>query len=110
MSVSVPTAFNRGDVETMEGLREKYTFCDAAMATAIQCRVIGTNTISDKAGQRTTCNLATGLLCNNAWQRNGEICYDYEIRYTCNCGELSDFNNPMLQTCEFWGSRTSACI
>ncbi|XP_021374155.1 SCO-spondin-like [Mizuhopecten yessoensis] len=85
MSIAVPTAFNRGDVETMEGLREKYTFCDDSMITEIQCRVIGTNTMAGQAGQRATCNLAKGLVCNNAYQRNGEICYDYEVRYNCDC-------------------------
>ncbi|WAR09829.1 LOW QUALITY PROTEIN: HMCT-like protein [Mya arenaria] len=44
MSVSVPTPYNQGDVDSIRNLRSQYTFCDASQMTAIECRVVGTTT------------------------------------------------------------------
>jgi len=87
MSASIPSVRNEGDLETIAGLRQAYSFCDSAMMTAIQCRVVGINTLFTESGQQgVVCNLAQGLRCNNFDQRAGEICYDYEVRFDCDCG------------------------
>ncbi|XP_052092501.1 mucin-5AC-like [Mytilus californianus] len=86
MSASQPTPTNQGDIETISGLRKKYVFCDNYMMTAIQCRVVGTNTMSADSGQKVTCDLKEGLRCLKASQANGQYCNDYEVRFDCNCG------------------------
>lgn len=100
MSASQPSPTNQGDIETISGLRKKYVFCDNYMMTAIQCRVIGTNTMSADSGQKVTCDLKEGLRCLKSSQDNGQYCNDYEVRFDCNCGMylpiLSD-KNKMLK-------------
>ncbi|XP_052248669.1 mucin-5AC-like isoform X9 [Dreissena polymorpha] len=86
MSVSAPTPFNQGDIESISDLRAKYTFCDASQMTAIECRVVGTQTSSAAAGQRVFCDLRNGLKCYHSNQAAGEQCLNYEVRVTCNCG------------------------
>ncbi|WAR09836.1 SSPO-like protein [Mya arenaria] len=85
MSVSVPTPYNQGDVESIRNLRSQYTFCDASQMTAIECRVVGTTTSSAAAGQRVFCDLRNGLKCYHSDQNPGEQCHNYEVRVTCDC-------------------------
>ncbi|KAL4222951.1 Mucin-5B [Mactra antiquata] len=86
MSVSTPTAFNQGDVESFAILRRSYTFCDVSQISAIECRVVGTQTSSAASGQRVFCDARNGLKCYHSDQRNGEQCLNYEVRITCDCG------------------------
>ncbi|WAR09825.1 MFGM-like protein [Mya arenaria] len=85
MSVSVPTPYNQGDVDSIRNLRSQYTFCNASQMTAIECRVVGTTTSSAAAGQRVFCDLRNGLKCYHSDQNPGEQCHNYEVRVTCDC-------------------------
>ena len=85
MSVSTPTPYNQGDMETIPSLRQKYTFCDISQMTAMECRVVGTSVSAAASGQQVTCDLRNGLRCNHADQTGGP-CYNYEVRFTCDCG------------------------
>ena len=86
MSVSTPTPYNQGDMETIPLLRQQYSFCDISQMTAMECRVVGTAISAAASGQQVTCDLRNGLKCNHADQTNGIECYNYEVRFTCDCG------------------------
>ena len=86
MSVSTPTPFNQGDMETIPLLRRQYSFCDISQMTALECRVVGTSISAAASGQKVTCDLRNGLRCNHADQTGGSECYNYEVRFTCDCG------------------------
>ena len=50
MSASAPTLANSGDVETLMGLRQLYSFCPEENLESIQCRVVGEETFSMESG------------------------------------------------------------
>ncbi|KAK3611485.1 hypothetical protein CHS0354_039098 [Potamilus streckersoni] len=87
MSYATPTPYNQGDVETVDSLRKQYTFCDVSQMRSIECRVIGTTKSSAASGQKVTCDLREGLKCYHKDQNAGELCYDYEVRYDCDCSK-----------------------
>lgn len=87
MSVGTPTPFNQGDIESFPALRQQYTFCESSQMTAIECRVVGTQTSSAASKQRVFCDLRNGLKCYHSDQKNGERCLNYEVRITCDCGK-----------------------
>lgn len=87
MSVSTPTPYNQGDVESFSILRRQYTFCDQSQMTAIECRVVGTQVSSAASGQRVFCDLLNGLKCYHSDQEAGQQCLNYEVRVTCDCGK-----------------------
>lgn len=51
MSASTPTVANTGDVETVDGLRMVYSFCEKAAMESIECRVVGEATASQYSGR-----------------------------------------------------------
>lgn len=85
MSASVPTVANEGDVETISGLRMRYSFCQEEAMEAIECRAVGEATASQYSGQQTSCNLQNGFTCYHNRQTGGQMCFDYEVRFYCNC-------------------------
>lgn len=87
MSVGTPSPYNQGDIESFPALRQQYTFCDNSQMTAIECRVVGTQTSSAASKQRVFCDLRNGLKCYHSDQQNGEQCLNYEVRITCDCGK-----------------------
>ena len=87
MSVSTPTPYNQGDVESIEKLRQQYVFCGAGQMRAIECRIVGTTRPSAASGQAVFCDLMNGLKCYHSNQKNGELCLNYEVRITCDCGK-----------------------
>ncbi|KAK3611483.1 hypothetical protein CHS0354_039095 [Potamilus streckersoni] len=87
MSYATPTPYNQGDVETVDSLRKQYTFCDVSQMRSIECRVIGTTKSSAASGQKVTCDLREGLKCYHKDQNAGEFCYDYEVRFDCDCSK-----------------------
>ncbi|KAK6166495.1 hypothetical protein SNE40_023168 [Patella caerulea] len=89
MSISTPTPSNTGDIETIDGLRSAYRFCNISMMEAIRCRVIGRDTMYDRSGQKVTCDLKDGLKCLHQDQDGKQLCYDYEVSYLCFCGETT---------------------
>ncbi|XP_019625453.1 PREDICTED: mucin-5AC-like isoform X5 [Branchiostoma belcheri] len=72
-----------GDIDTIEILRTKYSFCENNMITAIDCRVISLHDSPEDAGQKVVCDAQIGLICVNSDQ---QACYDYEVRFFCECG------------------------
>ncbi|CAH1788460.1 unnamed protein product, partial [Owenia fusiformis] len=88
MSSFIPTPLNQGDLETYPNLRKAYQFCSFNEITAVQCRVIGTNTMADYSGQTVTCSMDNGLICYNKDQE-ANTCYDYEVRVYCECTEAT---------------------
>ncbi|XP_076461744.1 uncharacterized protein LOC143294198 [Babylonia areolata] len=88
MSASTPTTANEGDVETLEGLRKVYAFCQDKAMESIECRVVGEPTASMYSGQVTTCNLQHGFSCLHDQQANSETCMDYEVRFFCDCSKI----------------------
>ncbi|XP_019623677.1 PREDICTED: mucin-2-like isoform X2 [Branchiostoma belcheri] len=85
-SVSTPTALTGGDFETIDSIRQLYSFCPKTMLTAVECRTIGYNQAAHETGQVVTCDTQNGLICLNADQPMGKDCYNYEIRFFCECG------------------------
>lgn len=84
MSASVPTYSNIGDQETSTGLREKYIFCADSQIIDVRCRVIGQHEYGMYYGQKVTCDLNSGLVCNHRDQAK-VACLDYEVSYRCDC-------------------------
>ncbi|XP_078657634.1 uncharacterized protein LOC144903401 isoform X4 [Branchiostoma floridae x Branchiostoma belcheri] len=82
MSVGHP-GNGQGDIDTIEILRTKYSFCENNMITAIDCRVISLHESPEDAGQKVVCDAQIGLICVNSDQ---QACYDYEVRFFCECG------------------------
>lgn len=85
MSSSTPTESNRSDVETKDSLRRKYTFCSDSQQTSIQCRKVGSQETGRFTEQTVTCNLKDGLQCKGDEQSGDKKCFDYEVRFSCNC-------------------------
>ncbi|XP_078600776.1 uncharacterized protein LOC144875877 isoform X3 [Branchiostoma floridae x Branchiostoma japonicum] len=82
MSVGHP-GNGQGDIDTIEILRTKYSFCENNMITAIDCRVISLHQTPEDEGQKVICDSQIGLICDNTDQ---QACMDYEVRFFCECG------------------------
>ncbi|WAR14240.1 HMCT-like protein [Mya arenaria] len=68
-----------GDLETVASLKTKFGLCKNIVD--ISCRVAGTDTMADAAGQtEVLCDSVIGLRCYNRDQQGG-MCYDYEVNF-----------------------------
>ncbi|XP_041365590.1 SCO-spondin-like, partial [Gigantopelta aegis] len=85
MSANTPTPANRGDVENIDSLRKTYSFCAENQMDSIECRVVGPGPMADYAGQKIKCALPDGFRCLHLDQTGGDMCYDYEVRFSCDC-------------------------
>ena len=79
MNVDTPTT-GSGDVESLATLRSTFHLCDSPIN--IECRDVDTLEAVTQ-GSAVTCDLRTGLTCNNVDQ--GGKCADYEVRVYCPC-------------------------
>ncbi|XP_053545247.1 mucin-2 [Bombina bombina] len=79
---------NGGDFETYENIKnEGFSICDKPQN--ISCRASKfPDTPLDELGQKVTCDVTHGLVCNNRDQEGFmPVCYNYEISVEC-CGDL----------------------
>ncbi|WAQ93441.1 EDIL3-like protein [Mya arenaria] len=85
-----------GDLETIGSLKTKFGLCKNIVDIA--CRVAGTDTLADAAGQtEVLCDSVNGLRCYNRDQQGG-MCYDYEVSVLCWAAECSQQVTPTLVT------------
>ncbi|WAR09835.1 CRAM-like protein [Mya arenaria] len=83
-----------GDLETIASLKTKFGLCKNIVD--ISCRVAGTDTLADAAGQtEVLCDSVNGLRCYNRDQLGG-MCYDYEVSVLCWAPECSGPVNPTM--------------
>ncbi|XP_076369994.1 hemocytin-like isoform X2 [Tachypleus tridentatus] len=86
MNSDDPTVNPDGDMETYKSLREQFDFCYPPFLTSVECRVAGETTSFNQAGQNgITCDINRGLQCLHSLQAPGHSCKDYEVRFFCNC-------------------------
>ncbi|XP_022255312.1 hemocytin-like [Limulus polyphemus] len=86
MNSDDPTVNPDGDMETYNNLRQQYDFCYPPFLTSVECKVAGETTSFNQAGQNgITCDVNRGLQCLHSLQAPGHSCKDYEVRFFCNC-------------------------
>ncbi|XP_019623670.1 PREDICTED: uncharacterized protein LOC109469577 [Branchiostoma belcheri] len=90
MNAGYPNSVNGGDYETFSVLRRQYSFCLDQEVVDVECRVAEYGTPYNQAGQNVKCDVLNGLTCNNNEQSPVPECYDYEIRFKCQCMEGHD--------------------
>ncbi|XP_069480106.1 mucin-5B-like isoform X9 [Ambystoma mexicanum] len=70
-----------GDFETIANIESSgLAVCDAP--TDIECESVNL-AVSNAPPQVVSCELASGLTCNNSLQNTGLICFDYRVRFQC---------------------------
>ncbi|XP_048245056.1 mucin-19-like isoform X7 [Haliotis rufescens] len=75
------TLTSNGDREPIEEVKKASLTCQQPMS--IECRTATPDhTASGETGQKVTCNLWEGLVCNNADQKE-PMCFNYEVRLGC---------------------------
>ncbi|XP_022252614.1 hemocytin-like [Limulus polyphemus] len=76
---------DKGDYETLQNIEAKHFKlpCESKMITAIECRPIGISPNLPK--QNIVCEIKLGLICQNKQGKGGQKCYDYEVRFLCEC-------------------------
>ncbi|PIO37151.1 hypothetical protein AB205_0166450, partial [Aquarana catesbeiana] len=84
---------NGGDYETYENIRNAgFDICEKP--EAISCRQDRFPGIPlEELGQKVTCDVSTGLVCNNKDQAGSmpPVCYNYQIRVYCCVPELPEW-------------------
>ncbi|XP_072277617.1 mucin-2-like [Pyxicephalus adspersus] len=99
--VSSPTIYpNGGDKETYDNIRKAgFEICEKP--ENISCRSIRSRELPlESNGQVVTCDVSTGLTCNNIDQtRSPHICYDYEISVYC-CQTYDNIRKAGYKVCE----------
>ncbi|XP_076328320.1 mucin-5B-like isoform X2 [Tachypleus tridentatus] len=75
----------KGDYETLQNIQSKgfKLPCESNMITAIECRPIGIPSGVPK--QNIVCDIKLGFICENRQGKGGQTCYDYEVRFLCEC-------------------------
>ncbi|KAF0304934.1 Hemocytin [Amphibalanus amphitrite] len=72
------------------------SFCDEGYLKEIECQVADTGAPYDTTPDvGVTCNINSGLACNNKAQPDGR-CHNYRIRYYCSCGEATTPTYPTI--------------
>ncbi|GBM40031.1 hypothetical protein AVEN_3213-1, partial [Araneus ventricosus] len=83
----------RGDYESIQSSRVNHIFCASDMITAVECRKAGS--LETGLLQRgVECDLQAGLICRQESLGEQEFCWDYEVRFFCECP------TPAPVTCE----------
>ncbi|XP_054708363.1 hemocytin-like [Uloborus diversus] len=104
------TPNNRGDFETIQSSRTNHLFCSNDMISAIECRRVG-HTVQEHLQQGVLCDLQVGLICSQESLNGDETCWDYEIRFFCDCPTIAPFTASKTQTttalptqtaCSYW--------
>ncbi|XP_073514024.1 mucin-2-like [Phyllobates terribilis] len=97
ISASYPEYLNGGDDETYQNIRQAgYDICERP--SYISCRA---KHWPDRAlhelGQKVTCDVSYGLICNNKEQNYNSVCYNYEIQvYCCTVPEMCLHTTPQI--------------
>ncbi|KAM4017432.1 mucin-5B-like [Anomaloglossus baeobatrachus] len=97
ISVTYPEYINEGDYETYHNIRQAgYDICEKPLH--ISCRA---ENWKDKAlhelGQKVTCDVSYGLICNNKEQKSHAVCHNYEIQvYCCRVPEMCFHTTPQV--------------
>ncbi|XP_043237348.1 hemocytin-like [Amphibalanus amphitrite] len=74
------------------------SFCDEGYLKEIECQVADTGAPYDTTPDvGVTCNINSGLACNNKAQPDGR-CHNYRIRYYCSCGVDPSITTPAPET------------
>ncbi|KAI8477523.1 hypothetical protein Bbelb_447440, partial [Branchiostoma belcheri] len=82
--MSADSPIDGNDIETIDALREKYSFCEDYMITNIVCRREGDHITADMTSQNVLCHPQMGLTCYSA-DNNGQNCYNFEVSFFCDC-------------------------
>ncbi|XP_077137724.1 mucin-5B-like [Ranitomeya variabilis] len=97
ISASYPKYENEGDDETYHNIRQAgFDICERPLH--ISCRA---EHWPDKAlhelGQKVTCDVSNGLICNNKEQNGIHLCYNYEVQvYCCRLPEMCFHTTPQI--------------
>ncbi|KAI8516201.1 hypothetical protein Bbelb_070140, partial [Branchiostoma belcheri] len=86
--MSADSPIDGNDIETIDALREKYSFCEDYMITNIVCRREGDHITADMTSQNVLCHPQMGLTCYSA-DNNGQNCYNFEVSFFCDCNLLT---------------------
>ena len=92
MNTHTPGPGDWDDKDDLDTLAEEYTFCAPHMIVSSECRPVGRATSLSQYG--IVCNVNNGLQCNDDLQEPNH-CYDYEIRFLCDCS-LSTTTTPVV--------------
>ncbi|GIY74808.1 EGF-like repeat and discoidin I-like domain-containing protein 3 [Caerostris extrusa] len=84
---------NRGDYESIQSSRFNHIFCSSDMITSIECRRAGTDGIG-LLQRGVYCDLQAGLICSQDYLGEQESCWDYEVRFFCDCPTTEPFTEP----------------
>ncbi|XP_077861966.1 mucin-2-like [Saccoglossus kowalevskii] len=95
LNSDMPFLGSIGDMETLQNLRSKYTFCERP--NMIKCRTVNQHYAPNEQDIGVTCQLHHGLSCVNANQTSG-LCYDYEVSFFCPCEEETTVTSPTVST------------
>ncbi|XP_063867870.1 uncharacterized protein LOC135104399 [Scylla paramamosain] len=82
MNTHTPGPGDWDDRDDLDTLTEKYTFCAPHMIVDSECQAVGHVSLPDQYS--IVCNVNNGLQCNDDLQ-GPDHCYDYEIRFFCDC-------------------------
>ncbi|KAK3857259.1 hypothetical protein Pcinc_036476, partial [Petrolisthes cinctipes] len=89
MNTHTPNPENWDDMDDLRSLSTKYAFCDAHQIMDTECQVVGMGLPADVLNQYgIICNTNNGLQCNDDLQAP-DHCYDYEIRFFCDCSLMT---------------------
>lgn len=95
MNTHTPNPGDWDDRDDLETLAEKYTFCAPHMIVDSECRPIGPTPPATQYA--IVCNINNGLYCHDVLQRP-DHCYDYEIRFLCDCSQTTTPPPPAVTT------------
>ncbi|GFQ92410.1 SCO-spondin, partial [Trichonephila clavata] len=103
---------NRGDYESIQSSRVNHIFCANDMNICHRVRQIGT-TATSLLQHGVHCDLQYGLICSQGLSREYEACWDYEVRFFCDCPTPAPVTEietlppikteaPSLKSCSYW--------
>ncbi|XP_055937840.1 hemocytin-like [Argiope bruennichi] len=100
----------RGDYESIQSSRVNHIFCANDMISAIECRKAGS--LETGLLQRgVECDLQVGVICRQESLGEQEYCWDYEVRFFCDCPistvvpyeiPITTTEPPLLKSCSYW--------
>lgn len=95
MNTHTPGPEDWDDRDDLDTLAEKYTFCAPHMIVDTECRPVGPATPASQYS--IVCNINNGLYCSDILQ-SPDHCFDYEIRFRCDCSLTTTPPPPPVRT------------